>query len=280
MSTVADPKTTMRSQWGAVAGGWDAWFDWYARTFEPVFTRCCDAADLAPGMRLLDVASGSGQPAFTAARRVDPGRVTAIDMAPEMLAVARRRAAERGVQNVEFLEMDGDSLRFPDASFDAVTCAYALMFCPDPVQAVLEARRVLKPGGRYVAVVWDQPANSPMLTIAGRAVGQFFPPQPATADAPGVFRFADARHLETTLRAGGLHDIHIDTCRFTAALASPAEYWRMFTEMAAGIEAKIATMSPADLEQLTTLVDTNAAAYVEGGVLRLPASSYCVVGRA
>ena len=132
----------------------------------------------SPGTRLLDVACGTGQPALTAAGRANPGRVSAIDVAPEMLAVARRRAAGRGVQNIEFLR---DGRRRPSVSrcqLDAVTCAYALMFCPDPVLAVSEARRVLKPGGRYVAVVWDQPANSPMLTVAGRAVAQFFPRNP------------------------------------------------------------------------------------------------------
>ncbi len=129
---VNDPKATMKSQWDAVAPGWDRWFEWYERNFAPSIAFCCDATQLQPGSFVLDVACGTGQPAVAAARRVRPGgRVIATDISPEMLDVARRRAAQAGLANLEFREMDGEHLDFPDETFDAVTCAYALMFYPD-----------------------------------------------------------------------------------------------------------------------------------------------------
>jgi ubiquinone/menaquinone biosynthesis C-methylase UbiE len=278
MATVAEVKSTMKSQWGSAAKGWDAWFEWYERAFAPVIDWCCDAAALAPGMRVLDLACGSGQPALAAAARVAPGRVTAIDLAPEMVAVASRRAVERKVSNVEFLEMDAEDLRFPDATFDAVTCSYVLMFCPDPVRAVSEARRVLKPGGRFTCVVWDHPSKSPMLTVAGQAVGQFFPPQPPQPNAPHAFRFAEPGSLDAVLQAAGLRDVGVESVTMTTVLASSDEYWQMFTEMAAGIKAKLATMSPDDLARLRRIVDENVRPYMSDGVLKLNATSFCGKG--
>src|SRR5687768_9527894 len=201
---VKDPKATTRSQWDAVAPGWDRWFEWYERNFAASIAFCCDATQLQPGSFVLDVACGTGQVAVAAARRVRPGgRVIATDISPEMLDVARRRAMQAGLANLEFREMDGEQLDFPDETFDAVTCAYALMFYPDLTRAIAEARRVLKPGGRFAVIAWDDPSKSPFLTIAGRAVAQFFPAQPPNANAPGAFRFARQGALEDALRAGG-----------------------------------------------------------------------------
>ena len=93
---VDDPKAAMKASWGAAAEGWDRWFAWYERNFAPVIGWCCDGIDAQPGLSALDIACGTGQPAVAIARRVLPGgRVVATDIAPEMLDVAARGAADR-----------------------------------------------------------------------------------------------------------------------------------------------------------------------------------------
>jgi SAM-dependent methyltransferase len=275
-----NPKTIVKSQWGAAAAGWDHWSEWYARNFQPVIAWCCDAALLKPGCAVLDLACGSGEPALDAARRVQPGwRVTAIDIAPEMLAVAERRAEQAGIRNIEFQGMDAENLRLPDEAFDAVTFAYGLMFCPDAVRAVAEARRVLKPGGRFAFVLWDEPAKSPFLTVAGRSLAQLFPAQPPDPNAPGAFRFSQPGALDAILRAGGFTDFSIESRPMTLECGSIAEYWQLFTDVAAGVKAKVASLAEPDAARLRELVETAAGPYVEGGRVRLEATSLCVSGR-
>jgi ubiquinone/menaquinone biosynthesis C-methylase UbiE len=109
------------------------------------------------GERVLDVACGTGLVAFEAARLVGAaGRVTGVDLSGKMVAAAQRRAADLGVANATFQRMDAQKLEFPDASFDVVVCALGLMYVPEPVAALSEMRRILRPGGRMIVAVWGE----------------------------------------------------------------------------------------------------------------------------
>jgi ubiquinone/menaquinone biosynthesis C-methylase UbiE len=152
-----DVKEQQKKHWNAVAGGWAAWFDWTNRNFQPVADWFRDVADWKPDARILDVGCGSGFPALAAASVRPRGSVVATDISPEMLAVASSRATADALDNIEFVEMDAEQLKFDDAAFDAVTNAYGLMFCPDLPRASREAHRLLKPGGRFALVTWDDP---------------------------------------------------------------------------------------------------------------------------
>ena len=104
---------------------------------------------LSPGERVLDLGSGAGTDSLVAAQMVgEQGRVTGIDMTPEMLAKARAAATAMGVGNVEFLEGDAERLPFPDASFDAVVSNGVIDLIPDKDAVFAELFRVLTPGGR------------------------------------------------------------------------------------------------------------------------------------
>jgi SAM-dependent methyltransferase len=276
MSTVISHKERQKTQWSGAAAAWDRRFEWYSRAFGPLIEWCCDAARLAPGARVLDVACGAGQPAFAAASRVGPsGRVTAVDLSPQMIEAGARRARAAGVDTIAFVEMDAEDLRFPDASFDAITCACGLMFLSDAERVAASMRRLLAPAGRLAVAVWDQPAKSPFLTIGGGAVAQFFPPAPPDPKAPGGFRFSQPGALEALLRAAGFRDIAVESRPMEIDLASPTEYWEVFTDMAAGIKDKLSSLSDADLGQLKTMVDEAARPYRKDGRLRLVATPLC-----
>ena len=273
---VDDRKAVMKSSYGAAAQGWDRWFEWYERNFHPSIAWCCDAAGVGPGATILDLGCGTGQPALPLARRVQPGgRVVATDLAPEMLDVARRRAERAGLKNIEFRDMDAEYLDFQDQTFDAVTFAYGLMFCPDAGRVVAEIHSVLKPHGRFVAVVWDDRAKSPFVTTAGQAVAQFFPAQPPDPNVPGVFRFAKPGTFDDLLRTAGFVDVSVESRPMTLECASPAEYWAMFTDHAAGIKAKLAQLSEVDFATLTAKVESAADRYPDGDKIRLVATPLC-----
>ena len=127
MSTPAfDPqsyKASQRDDWGIAADGWRKWWPVIERMMQPVSDRLMDLARVQSGHRVLDVATGIGEPAITAARRVgSTGQVLATDQAPQMLAIGRERAGQLGLANVEFHEMDAETLDLPAQSFDAILC--------------------------------------------------------------------------------------------------------------------------------------------------------------
>jgi SAM-dependent methyltransferase len=113
-----------------------------------------DAAALARGERVLDVACGTGLVARIAAQRVGPaGRVVGVDLNPGMIAVARSLPAPIAAP-IEWLERSALDLRLPDASFDAVLCQQGLQFFPDKLAALRQMRRVLVHSGRLALSVW------------------------------------------------------------------------------------------------------------------------------
>jgi len=158
--------------------GWDL----AAASYEPLWraqlasaqTALMTRAALAPGEQVLDVACGTGLIALAAADAIGPhGRVVGIDLSDRMVEAARQRAGERNVATVSFARMDAEKLDLPDAGFDVVLCALGLMYMPEPAQAMREMRRVLRPAGRVVALVWGERFRcgwSPLLSIVDAEV--------------------------------------------------------------------------------------------------------------
>ena len=132
-----------------------------------------DAAYLAPGERVLDVACGTGVVARVAAKHVGPtGRVVGVDLNPGMIAVARALPAPVGAP-IEWLEQSALDLQLKDASFNAVLCQQGLQFFPDKAVALKEMRRVLDHGGRLALSVWNSTGlyNNAVGDALARLVG-------------------------------------------------------------------------------------------------------------
>ena len=125
-------------------------------------------AALAPGEQVQDLACGTGLVTLPAARAVGPGgRVIGVDIAGRMVEALRQRATAAGLAQVQAQRMDAEQLALPDASVDVVLCALGLMYLPDPAQALREARRVLRPGGRAVFAVWGERARCGWAALFG-----------------------------------------------------------------------------------------------------------------
>ena len=125
-------RSTQREQWNIAASGWRKWSELIDTAAGSVSERLVELAAIEPGSRVLDVAAGYGEPALTAARKAGPdGGVVATDISAEMLAYGRERAAEAGLENIEFVEADASSLDFPEDSFDAALSRWGIIFEPD-----------------------------------------------------------------------------------------------------------------------------------------------------
>jgi SAM-dependent methyltransferase len=276
MPTADELTIQQKALWSAAALGWERQGDWFDRNSGNLAEWLCDAAGLKPGHTALDLACGSGQPSATAAGRVRPdGRVIATDLSPDMVAVTKRKAARLGLDNLEAQEMDMQSLTFPDATFDAATCRFGLMFPPDPVKAASEIRRVLKPGARFATAVWDVPAKNPFFTSITSVLGEFVPLPPPDPAAPGVFRLAPPGELERVLKAGGFSSIAVEARPITLVYGSLEEYWQIQTDLAAPLRAAIASLSPDKIVQLKAKIFEGLKPHLDGATVRLAATPLC-----
>jgi ubiquinone/menaquinone biosynthesis C-methylase UbiE len=163
------------------------------------------------GMNVLDVATGTGEPAITVARLVTPeGKVTALDQSVELLEIASRRARERQLTNFETRAADAHQLPFPDQTFDLATCRFGVMFFDDPVRALKELCRVLKPGARACFVAWgkfEQPYWQCTMKIIHKYVGGNML-EPGGSDP---FRFSDSGSLSKVLQVAGFGKVEEST---------------------------------------------------------------------
>jgi SAM-dependent methyltransferase len=278
MSSADRIKEQQRKHWNVSADGWAAWLEWIERNFAPVTEWLRTAAHWEPGAHILDVACGAGYPALTAATSVRPGgRVVATDISPRMIAVASRHAHSRGLDNIDFVEMDAEHLQLEDNSFDAVTNAYGLMFSPDTHGALHEAHRVLKPGGRLALVTWDELSKSPYFNVIMGVASTFLSLPPVDPAEPGPFRLAAARTLESMLRTSGFSDVRVDSSPMTVECASVNEYLQIFADVA--WKAKLAGLSDVEAARFREALAEAVGPFMKGGRLRLVATSLCASGR-
>jgi len=282
MPTPEEIRENQKKAWGASAGGCERSADWYRRNFAPAIDWLGRAVEATPGARLLDVACGAGQPALSLAALVGPsGKVTGIDLAPEMLAAAARQARAANLAQLELREMAAEQLSFADASFDGVTCAFGLMLCPDPVRAVAEMRRVTVAGKRVAVVVWDELANSPYLSTLFRSLAPFFPAAPPSdPKAPGTFRLGPPGELEGALCAGGLAQVSVHTLALELEFASFDEYWQVTLDQAAGLKARIATLADSEQSRLRAVLGEALGPFTRDGRVRIGASLRAGLGGA
>lgn len=165
------------------------------------------AKALAPS-RILETAAGTGIVTELLAKELADAKIIATDLNQAMLDVASKRIASG---NVTYQAADAQDLPFDDGSFDLVVCQFGVMFYPDRVKGNSEAHRVLRDGGRYIAVIWDSLDRNPIPQAIERAVAGLFPDDPPTFISRTPWGYGDKDRIERDLREGGFADVAIDT---------------------------------------------------------------------
>src|SRR5690242_5346067 len=173
----------------------------------PVGAAIIERLDIVEDQVHLDIASGTGEPGLSIARRAPAGRVVLTDLAPEMLAIARRRARAEGIANVETEVCSAEDLPFRDGTFDSVSVRFGYMFFPDLAAATAEFVRVLKPGGRLCSSVWVEPDGNPWTAILMEAIATEAAVPPPDPDGPNMFRCAAPGVVSRLYEGAGLCDV-------------------------------------------------------------------------
>jgi SAM-dependent methyltransferase len=284
-SKAVDPvafRETQREQWDTAAAGWRKWSELIDAAAGAVSERLVDLAGVESGSRVLDVAAGYGEPSLSAAMKTGPeGKVTATDISAEMLAYGRERAAEAGLENIEFIESDAMSLDFPEENFDAALSRWGIIFEPDGEAAAERVRGFLKSGSRMAISSWGPPDQVPMLGIAmGTAMKRLDvpPPPPGT---PGPLSRPTPEALAGLLEGGGFSDVKVEETTVTMEWSSPEEFSTFVKEIAPPVNA-IIDPHPKQVRDETWGAITEAAREVaaDDGAVRLENLALLAVGRA
>jgi ubiquinone/menaquinone biosynthesis C-methylase UbiE len=261
------------------AAAWQKYFPQMREQLAPVTSALVEAADPQPGMRILDLASGNGEPALSLAKRVAPnGRVTATDLNGAMLSALRTNAAADQVTNIETKACDAHELPFADGSFDLVTSRFGVMFFADTRAALREITRVLKPGARVAFLVWGPPAPG---TYFGAAAAPFMrrlaiKPDP---DGPGPMRFAESRKLATVLEEVGFANVEERSANLPAPYrGSPQELLTAMMDIAAPFRNAAATLSAEEKTAAEQEALTNLGALYDGKLTKVTAPVIIVTG--
>lgn len=226
-----------------------------------------DAAALAPGEHVLDLAAGPGLLARDAARQVLPdGWVLASDIAEGMLAEGQRRAAAEGLPDLLAAACDAEHLSFGDGTFDVALIGLGLFIFPAPGKALAELRRVLRPGGRLALSVWGPREDVPLIARAQDCIARLLP-APKVA-RPSVFRLGEADALAALLGEAGFSDVRLTPHRLSCRFESADAYWQAFLDLAGGAAEALARLPDATQAQLRAAVAADLDAHRDGSGYR------------
>jgi SAM-dependent methyltransferase len=257
--------------WQTMAAGWDRERRWMWQVSRVVSEKMVEALAPRPGQTILELAAGTGETGFAAARAIAPaGRLISTDFAPEMVAAARSECRRLGLSNVEHREMDAERMDLEDDSVDGVLCRWGYMLMADPARALAETRRVLRAGGRLSLSVWGSAERNPWGALPARALRQHTGAPAPNPQDPGIFAMADPSRLRLLMRDAGFGEPRLEEVEVSWRFDDFDAYWRYITDLAGGIAMVLQTMSEADRGAVRAIVEQAAREFRKEGGLEMP----------
>jgi SAM-dependent methyltransferase len=251
-------KETTRDQWQEAAGAWHRWDPVFDRWLHEATELMLDLAGVGEGARVLDIAAGSGGQSIAAARR--GASVLATDLSPNILAEAEAAARAAGVM-IETHVSDGEDLDVSPGAFDAAISRLGLMYMPDKPRALGQARRALRDGGRYAAVVFAEPERNGFFSIPIGIIRRRAGLPPPAPGLPGPFSSVT---LGEQLEAGGFRDVEVRRVEAPLRLSTAGECTRLERESFGALHQMLAGLSAAEQEAAWREIEEALGAFENG----------------
>jgi ubiquinone/menaquinone biosynthesis C-methylase UbiE len=275
-------KESQRQSWDGVCGGWQKWWKTIENGTQNVSNRLVELAHIKLGDKILDLATGIGEPAITAARKVcNDGHVMATDISSGMLSIAKQRAASLGLESImEFKEGDAETIDLPASSFNAVLCRWGLMFLPNLSGALSSIHSTLVPDGYLAAAVWATPDKCPFIALAVNTVRQATNAPVPPPGTPGPFNLADENQLRKSLIEIGFKDVHTERLDTTFEFNSAEDYTQFIKETVPPVIAMLANETKSRQDEIWNKVTDAAKKYSDDrGHVKFSSEAICIAGR-
>jgi SAM-dependent methyltransferase len=268
--------------WERRAAGWGRRADRMREFGMPVSSWMIDQLALQPGQTVLELGAGAGDTGFLAAELIRPGgKLISSDAADAMVEVARARSRELGIDNVEFKRLDLEWIDLETATVDAALCRWSLMLIVDPAAALREIRRVVTPGGRIAAAVWDEASRNPWATTPIRALVELGHAEPPDPGEPGMFALAGDELLPELLEAAGFTEIVFEAVTLDRARPSVDDYIDEQLELSLRFAEPFERLDETGQQRVRERIGQLAAPFVQqDGSVRFPARSLVVAASA
>ena len=257
--------------------GWGKWDSVIMDQLAPVGAAMIERLDIAETGQHLDIASGTGEPGLSIAKRSPKGRVVLTDLVGEMLDIATQRARAQGIANIDTAVCSADELPFNDASFESISVRFGYMFFPDVAKATAEFVRVLRPGGRLCSSVWVKPEENPWTSVAMEAIATEMAVAPH-GDGPTMFRCAAPKYVSALYEAAGLRDVDEWDVGVELVTRSPEEYWEMISEHVSLAAAALQQLDERARERIRAYAISRVGVFEKDGIIRVPGMARCIVG--
>ena len=257
-----------KASWNKFSPGWKKWDDLTMDFLKPMGDEIIRLLKPINNEVILDVAGGTGEPGLTIASMLTDGKVSITDLAENMLEIARENATQRGIKNIEIRACDVCELPFDDNTFDAISCRKGFMFFPDMLLAAKEMARVLKPGGRIAASVWNVPEKNFWITAIMGTISRNMELPTLPPGSPGMFRCAEDGFMSDLFSQAGLKNISLYEIAGKLNSKTTDVYWEMMTEIGAPIVAALSSADDAMREKIKTEVyQVVSEKYPDGNVI-------------
>ena len=243
-----------KASWNKFSPGWKKWDDLTMDFLKPMGDEIIRLLKPKSNEVILDVAGGTGEPGLTIASMLTDGKVSITDLAESMLEIAKENAAQRGITNIEIRACDVCELPFDDNTFNAISCRKGFMFFPDMLLAAKEMVRVLKPGGRIAASVWNVPEKNFWVTAIMGTINKNIELPKVPVGSPGMFRCAEDGFMSDLFSQGGLKNISLYEIASKLNSKTTDVYWEMMTEIGAPIVAALSSADDAMRAKIKTEV--------------------------
>lgn len=276
-------KEDQRQGWDNVANGWQKWWKITEAAGENVNRQLIQLAEIKLGSTVLDIASGIGEPAITAANQVgNSGHVLAIDISSQMLSIAKQRAISLGLQHIiEFREGDIETVELPASTFNAALCRFGLMFLPNLKAGLSNIYRSLVGGGHLAAAVFASQDRVPFIALALDTAMRETNSQLPPAGAPGPFSLSDENILRDSFNSSGFKDLTVQRMHMTFDFDSAEVYTSFVFETAAPLQKMLASQAPERRKKVLKVVTEAAGKYADmnTGKVRLDNEVICMAGK-
>lgn len=217
------------------AEGWNRFEAMVAGLAAPAVERLFDLCAIGRGLRVLDVAAGSGLPSLRIAEHVGRnGFVLATDTSAAMLDILKAKAGAAGYVNVETKVMDGENLLVPEGTFDVVVCQFGVMLFPDPDRSLRSMLKAVHPGGRAGVIVFSKPESNPLLSISAAIARKQLGLPPPEPGRPGHFSLAEPGLLEAKMADAGFAGVVVEVVATEMRANSAAEFVDSFRAAGGG----------------------------------------------